>query len=140
MAFRHSTQHDQAIRLCTEPGGVLSKVSVLIKTGTHKTDQLFRARLPSLYSDFSLQRYSNPDGYAANVAVWEDVLMKAAGEGLMPPGPDGPELLSIRMSEELLRSLEIREWGKPLALGKVIVCEHLFLSAEISKPDLSAAG
>lgn len=57
--------------------------------------------------------------------------MKAAGEGLMPPGPDGPELLSIRMSEELLRSLETREWGKPLALGKVIVCEHLFLSGEI---------
>lgn len=50
--------------------------------------------------------------------------MKAAGEGLMPPGPDGPELLSIRMGEELLQSLETREWGKPLALGKVIVREH----------------
>lgn len=56
----------------------------------------------------------------------------------MPPGPDGPELLSIRMSEELLRSLETREWGKPLALEKVIVCEHLFLFRRNSKPDLSA--
>lgn len=56
--------------------------------------------------------------------------MKAAGEGLMPPGPDGPELLSLRMGEELLRSLETREWGKPLALGKVIVREHVFLSGK----------
>ena len=56
--------------------------------------------------------------------------MKAAGEGLMPPGPDGSEFLSIRMGEELLRSLETREWGKPLALGKVIVSEHEFLSGK----------
>lgn len=57
--------------------------------------------------------------------------MKAAGEGLMPPGPDGPEFLSIRMDEELLRSLETREWGKPLALGTVIVREHEILSGKI---------
>lgn len=97
----------------------------------HKLISFRRARLPSLFSDFSLQRYSNPDGYAANVAVWEEVLTKAAREGLMPPGPDGPEFLSLRMGDELLQSLETREWGKPLALGKVIVREHELLSSEI---------
>lgn len=66
--------------------------------------------------------------------------MRAAGEGLMPPGPDGPELLSIRMSEELLQSLEVREWGKPLALGKVIVREHLILSGKILRLTNGAAG
>lgn len=63
-------------------------------------------------------------------------MIKAAGEGLMPTGPDGPEVLSLRMSEQLLQSLETREWGKPLALGKVIVREHELLSKQNSKPDL----
>ncbi|MCJ1423124.1 hypothetical protein MMC29_001005 [Sticta canariensis] len=83
--------------------------------------ELFRrARLPSLYSDFSLQRYTNPDGFSANIAAWEDVLIKANGEGLIPAGPDGQEFLSLRTSEELLQSLETREFGRPLALGTVI--------------------
>lgn len=83
-------------------------------------EQFRRARLPSLYSDFSLQRYTNPDGYAANIAAWEDILIKANGEGLIPAGPDGRDFLSLRTGEELLQSLEIREWGRPLALGIVI--------------------
>lgn len=49
----------------------------------------------------------------------------------MPPGPDGPEFLSLRMGDELLQLLETKEWGKPLALGKVIVREHELLSSEI---------
>ncbi|MCJ1269847.1 hypothetical protein MMC22_009740 [Lobaria immixta] len=83
-------------------------------------EQFRRARLPSLYSDFSLQRYTNPDGYAANIAAWEDILIKANGEGLIPAGPDGRDFLSLRTGEELLQSLETREWGRPLALGIVI--------------------
>ena len=78
--------------------------------------------MPSLYSDFSLQRHTNPDGYAANIAAWEDVLMKAAGQGLLPQGPDGPEFLSLRTGEELLQALETRDWGRPLSLGNVVVC------------------
>lgn len=87
-----------------------------------------RARLPSLYSDFSLQRYTNPDGYAANVVAWEDVLMKATFQGLTPGGPDGPNIFSLMTGEELLQELESREWGRPLALGTVFVSSHLVVA------------
>ena len=83
-----------------------------------------RARLPSLYSDFTLQRSSNPDGFAANTAAWIDVLGKAAQAGLLPAPGNDHDTLSIRTGENLLQSLETKEWGRPLALGTVIVGIH----------------
>ena len=100
-----------------------------------KLNNTSRARLPSLYSDFSLQRYTNPDGYAANIVAWEVTLIKAVGEGLIPAGPDGPDLLCLRTGEDLLQSLETREWGRPLALGTVIVGKYyFFVFGKISYP------
>lgn len=61
-------------------------------------------------------------------------MIKANGEGLIPAGPDGQEFLSLRTSEELPQSLEIREFGRPLALGTVIVGEHI-LSVYYTTPD-----
>lgn len=84
-------------------------------------DRARRARLPSLYSDFTLQRRSNPDGYAANVAAWADALRKAARAGFLPISGEGRDTLSLSTGEELLRVLETGEWGRPLALGAVIV-------------------
>ncbi|MCJ1469348.1 hypothetical protein MMC07_007981 [Pseudocyphellaria aurata] len=95
-------------------------MTTLLEFVLNQGAQFRRARLPSLYSDFSLQRSTNPDGYAANIAAWEDVLIKANGAGLIPAGPDGRNFLSLRTGEELLQSLETREFGRPLALGTVI--------------------
>jgi charged multivesicular body protein 7 len=89
------------------------------------TNDAKRARLPSLYSDFTLQRHTNPDGYAANVAAWERALQKAAKAGLIPTPGDMHDTLSIRTGEDLLRSLETKEWGRPLALERVIVGKRL---------------
>ena len=83
-----------------------------------------RVRLPSLYSDFTLQRSSNPDGYAANIAAWTDALSKAAQAGLLSAPGSERDTLSLRTGEALLRCLETREWGRPLALGTVIVGIH----------------
>lgn len=80
-----------------------------------------RARLPSLFSDFTTQRQTNPDGYAANVKTWEDVLCKAAGAGLVT-GQDGHiRRVSLEIGPHLLQKLESKEWGRPLALNAVIV-------------------
>ena len=80
-----------------------------------------RARLPSLYSDFSSQRYSNPDGFTANVTAWSQVLWKAARAGLLPTDGGETEKLSLLYGKSLLQSLETKEFGEPLALGTVIV-------------------
>lgn len=83
-------------------------------------DKKCRARLPSLYSDFTVQRHANPDGFAANAAAWISVLAKAAQAGLLPAPGAVHDTLSIKTGEDLLRSLETKEWGRPLALGTVI--------------------
>ncbi|KAM0801760.1 Snf7-domain-containing protein [Usnea florida] len=84
-------------------------------------EELFRrARLPSLYSDFTLQRYSNPDGFAANTTAWIGALAKAARAGLLPSIGADHDTLSLRTGNSLLQSLETKEWGRPLALRTVI--------------------
>ncbi len=80
-----------------------------------------RQRLPSLYADFTLQRHSNPDGYAANTSTWINALGKAAQAGLVPADGGDRDRLSLRTGESLLQALETKEWGRPLALGNVIV-------------------
>ena len=85
------------------------------------TNAVTRRRLGSLYSDFRLQKSTNPDGYAANVAAWEDMLCQAARAGLIPGPSDTHDRLCLRTGEELSRALETKEWGRPSALGAVIV-------------------
>lgn len=83
--------------------------------------------MPSLYADFTLQRHSNPDGYAANTLVWINALSKAAQAGLVPADGGDHDTLSLRTGDALLQSLETKEWGRPLALGPVIVGIHTFV-------------
>ena len=85
------------------------------------TDNDYRQRLASLYSDFTLQRYSNPDGYAANTSAWINIFEKAAQAGLLPGDEGNQSILSLVTGDNLLRSLETREYGRPLALSTVIV-------------------
>lgn len=85
------------------------------------TDQHSRARLASLYSDFRVLRSTNPDGYAANVSAWQDALEHAARAGVIPAPGGGLSFLSLSTDENLMRALESKEWGRPLALGTVVV-------------------
>ena len=89
------------------------------------TDLGYRARLPSLYSDFAPQRFSNPDGFTANVAAWQEGLAMAARAGVLSAnGGSTVDTLSLKTGEPLLQALETKEWGRPLALRSVIVGTH----------------
>ncbi|KAL8874876.1 MAG: hypothetical protein Q9198_006692 [Flavoplaca austrocitrina] len=82
---------------------------------------IVRARIPSLFSDFTVQRDTNPDGYNANVKIWEDILCSAARDGFIA-GRDGTvHRLSLETGPYLLQKLESSEWGRPLAINAVIV-------------------
>ncbi|KLJ09109.1 hypothetical protein EMPG_15471 [Blastomyces silverae] len=91
-----------------------------------------RARLPSLYSDFSTQRNTNPDGYATNVAAWQRALAHAALAGAIHSSSPGSrhhgeegaaargDLLVLRTGNTLMAELETQEWGRPVALQTAI--------------------
>ncbi|EGD89080.1 hypothetical protein H112_04000 [Trichophyton rubrum D6] len=98
-------------------------------------DAFRRARLPSLYSDFSRQKQTNPDGYNSNVTAWQRALANAALAGQVSslsssssPKSDSRKdslsprnnLLVLRTSNALMVDLETREWGRPLSLQCVI--------------------
>ncbi|KLU81783.1 SNF7 family protein [Magnaporthiopsis poae ATCC 64411] len=89
---------------------------------TENADGFRKARLPALYSDFRGQRATNPDGYAANVSAWRRALAAIARSGLAPSssstGP--PDSLILTTDDSLLRALESRQYGRPLALGVAI--------------------
>ena len=107
--------------------------SVRCRRHMNLSNNAIRARLPSLYSDFTMQRHTNPDGYAANVAAWEEALQKAATAGFIPAPGYAHDTLSLRTGEDLLRSLETKEWGRPLSLEMVIVGER-FSRTKCRKP------
>ncbi|KAL8812422.1 MAG: hypothetical protein Q9200_001029 [Gallowayella weberi] len=95
-------------------------MSDLLQFILNQQDQFRRARIPSLFSDFTVQKYTNPDGYNANVNIWNEVLRRAARAGLIA-GHDGvPQRLSLETGPYLSQKLESSEWGKPLALNAVI--------------------
>ncbi|KAK0714807.1 Snf7-domain-containing protein [Lasiosphaeris hirsuta] len=80
-----------------------------------------RARLPALYSDFQSQRTLNPDGYQANVSAWRRALSRLVRSGLAPsPRGATPSLLVLNSNEQLLRALETKQYGRPLAVGTVV--------------------
>ncbi|KAI1373276.1 Snf7-domain-containing protein [Hypoxylon crocopeplum] len=80
-----------------------------------------RARLPALYSDFRPQRTLNPDGFAANVAAWKRGLSSAALAGRTPSKSPTRSHLTLDLDgDSLLRSLESKQFGRPLALGTVL--------------------
>ncbi|KAJ5497337.1 Snf7 [Penicillium fimorum] len=114
-------------------------MSELLKYILTQEEAFRRNRLPSLYSDFTPQKKTNPDGYAVNVAAWEQALNRAAKRGytssrgvrarsgsmisdksgIVPARRKKTDHLILRTDESLLRELESPEWGRPVALGTV---------------------
>ncbi|KAK6363523.1 hypothetical protein TWF730_000955 [Orbilia blumenaviensis] len=79
-----------------------------------------KARLPSLYSDFSPLQTTNPDGYTANITAWKSALAKATYAGLIPSSSStAADHLILPITPQLLPSLSTREYGTP-ALACVI--------------------
>ncbi|KAJ5166030.1 hypothetical protein N7492_006326 [Penicillium capsulatum] len=112
-------------------------MSDLLNYILNNEDAFRRNRLPSLYSDFTPQKKTNPDGFSVNVAAWEQALNRAAKrgytssrgvrvrsastgsqKGVLPQRKKTDHLL-LRADESLLRDLETPEWGRPVALGTV---------------------
>ncbi|KAJ0118961.1 snf7 family protein [Diaporthe amygdali] len=87
-------------------------------------EQGFRkARIPALYSDFRGLRSTNPDGYQANISAWRRGLAGLVRAGLAPSGSGSspnPNHVVLKADESLLRALESKQYGRPLALGAVI--------------------
>ncbi|KAF7118142.1 hypothetical protein CNMCM5793_007535 [Aspergillus hiratsukae] len=110
-------------------------------------DSFKKNRLPSLYSDFTLQKKTNPDGYAVNVAAWERALTRAARRGYMTTSPSREpssttstavqsDHLILRTDDSLLRALEIPEYGRPVALGAVLdeaIRKHTMVPLQVFK-------
>lgn len=81
-----------------------------------------RARLPSLYSDFSTQKQTNPDGYFVNVEAWQKALAHAALAGKICSSPSTHgDILVLTANNALVSDLESKEFGCPVALSCVIV-------------------
>ncbi|KAH3505083.1 hypothetical protein KXW24_007630 [Aspergillus fumigatus] len=110
-------------------------------------DSFKKNRLPSLYSDFTLQKKTNPDGYAVNVAAWERALTRAARRGYVSTSPSREpssttgtavqsDHLILRTDDSLLRDLEIPEYGRPVALGAMLdeaIRKHSMVPLQVFK-------
>ena len=79
-----------------------------------------RARLPALYSDFRSLRTLNPDGYNANISAWRDALSRLATHGLLSKHSTASSPFVAQIDTSLLRLLESRQFGQPLALGTAV--------------------
>ncbi|KAF5026306.1 hypothetical protein F66182_1598 [Fusarium sp. NRRL 66182] len=86
----------------------------------HNDPSFSRSRLAARYSDFRSQRTLNPDGYQANISAWRQALSDLVAEGLISHRGSNPDHFVLKLDETLLRSLESKEFGQPLALGTVV--------------------
>ncbi|OAA55990.1 Snf7 [Cordyceps fumosorosea ARSEF 2679] len=99
---------------------------------THNDTAFRKARLPALYADFRPQRTLNPDGYSANVTAWRHALSLLARRGLLSQGANSNKLI-LSLDDSLLRELESRQFGQPLALGTVVresIAAHAMFPAQ----------
>ncbi|GJJ11076.1 hypothetical protein Clacol_005307 [Clathrus columnatus] len=77
------------------------------------------SRLKSLYSDFSLQKQSNPAGFQSNVEWWHKTLLHLLRTASQPISSD---VLILHANNFLLDGLSNKELGvgKPLGIGAVL--------------------
>jgi hypothetical protein len=77
-----------------------------------------KARLPALYADFRPLKHNNPDGYEANVQVWQSALSTAVKGGVLSNNDNN---LVLDVTSQLLSVVSVPPWGRPLGLGSVVV-------------------
>ena len=76
--------------------------------------------MPALYSDFRPQRTLNPDGYRANISAWRHALSHLASQGVLARYHGDSSPLVVKIDNALLRQLENKQYGQPLALGTAV--------------------
>jgi charged multivesicular body protein 7 len=81
-----------------------------------------KARLPALYADFRPLKEHNPEGYAANIKVWQSALASALSERVL----SSQSSLVLEVTSMLQEELSSPPWGRPLGLGSVMVCLFLW--------------
>ncbi|ETN44844.1 uncharacterized protein HMPREF1541_09719 [Cyphellophora europaea CBS 101466] len=74
------------------------------------------SRLPSLYSDLSNLRATNPEGFAANSHAWTSALTLLAVSGNLPT----EQRIILSTSDSLLSVLSSPTYGRPVGLGAVL--------------------
>jgi charged multivesicular body protein 7 len=74
------------------------------------------SRLPSLYSDLTNLRNTNPEGFAANAQAWTSALLRLAVAGNLPT----EQRLILSTSTDLLNALSSPTYGRPVGLGAVL--------------------
>lgn len=92
--------------------------------------------LPSLYSDLSRQKRSNPSGYRVNLQWWNQILSDAVLNGAQrdstststanqkdstSTSADGNDRLVLHVDENMKQDWTLQQVGRPLGLGTVIV-------------------
>ncbi|KAG5518755.1 hypothetical protein PMAC_002724 [Pneumocystis sp. 'macacae'] len=87
-------------------------------------------RIPSLYSDFSALKESNPEGYKANICAWKYALQEAVWAGRITWKSD---YLVIYCDSKLLASLYTTKYGTPL--GMVETMEEALSSGDWMRLD-----
>ncbi|KAF1950165.1 hypothetical protein CC80DRAFT_427484 [Byssothecium circinans] len=87
---------------------------------THEEAFQSRARLASLYADFSAQLNTNPEGYQANLAVWRNALAHATRAGVVPAPGSTRSRLTLTANNDLARALQHSEHGTPTCLPAVL--------------------
>ncbi|KAF2690441.1 hypothetical protein K458DRAFT_328827 [Lentithecium fluviatile CBS 122367] len=78
-----------------------------------------RGRVASLYADFRSQSHTNPEGYQANLAIWQKALADAVRAGVVPAPGAARHLLTIHTGRELARALQHKDYGVPTCLPAV---------------------
>ena len=78
-----------------------------------------KARLPALYADFRPLKHHNPEGYEANIQVWQSALSVAVKDGVLSTNEN---ILVLDVTSQLLSDVSISPWGRPLGFGSVVVC------------------
>lgn len=77
-----------------------------------------QARLPALYADFRPLKNHNPEGYEANIHVWQSALATALKDGVLSTNEN---ILVLDITSQLVSDVSISPWGRPLGLGSVVV-------------------
>ena len=77
-----------------------------------------KARLPALYADFRPLKHNNPEGYAANIQVWQSALSHAISQNTLA---NNDSILVLDITSQFLGDISISPYGRPLGITSVMV-------------------
>jgi len=92
--------------------GVMSFNSILISRPNAS-----KARLPSLYADFRPLKHNNPEGYLANIHVWQSALSHALSQNTF----QNDSILVLDITSQFLSDISFPPYGRPLGIASVVV-------------------